>query len=58
MENNLHKYCKCCKNEIDIKNKAIENFSTEVGSLDFFLKLLHNIDINGAKAIINIGFKD
>ena len=46
------------KYAIVIKNNDMANFSTEVGSFDLFLKTSHNNDINGARVIINNGFKD
>ena len=46
------------KNDIEIKNNAIENFSTELGSFDLRLRLRHKIDIKGASVIINKGFND
>ena len=39
MENNLHKYCKCCKNEIDINSINVSNL--------YLIRLdTMNIDIN------------
>ena len=46
------------KNENEIKNKAIPNFSTEVGSLEYFLSHPQRELIIGANVIMNKGFND
>lgn len=41
-----------------IKNNDVANFSTEVGSFDFFFKFSHSILTRGARVIIKKGFSD
>ena len=40
----------------EIKNNAPVNFSTDVGSLVFFLRIVQKLDIIGANMIIKSGY--